>query len=54
VALERGHRGLLQIAISELKYMKLQSYGHFKIEVIKSIKSKMRKFDGKDPVNWIL
>ena len=54
VALERGHRGLLQVAISELKDLKVQSYSRFKIELLKSIKSKMRKFDGKDPVNWIL
>lgn len=54
VALERGHRGLLQVAISELKYPKLQGYSRFNIEVLKSRKSKMRKFDGKDPANWIL
>ena len=54
VALERRYRGLLQIAISELKYLKVQSYNRFKIELLKSRKSKMRKFDGKDPVNWIL
>ena len=54
MALERGHRGLLQVAISKLKYPKLQSYSRFNIEVLKSRKSKMRKFDGKDPVNWIL
>ena len=54
MALERGHRGLLQIAISELKDPKVQSYSRFKIELLKSRKSKMRKFDGKDPVNWIL
>ena len=52
--LERGHRGLPYVAISELKYRKLQSYSRFKIEVLKSRKHKMRKFDGKDPVNWIL
>jgi len=40
--------------ISKLEDMKLQSYSHFKIELLKSRKSKMRKFDGKDPVNWIL
>jgi len=45
---------LLHVAISELEYRKLQSYSRFKIEVLKSRKSKMRKFDGKDPVNWIL
>jgi len=54
VALERGHRGLLQVTISELEEPKLQSYSHFKIELLKSRKGDMRKFDGKDPVNWIL
>ena len=54
MALERGHRGLLQVTISELKDLKVQSYSRFKIELLKSRKSKMRKFDGKDPVNWIL
>jgi len=54
VALERGHRGLLQVEILELKYLELQSYSCFKIKVIKSRKIKMRRFDGKDPVNWIL
>ena len=52
--LERGHRELLQITISELEDLKLQSYSRFKIEILKSRKSEMRKFDGKDPVNWIL
>ena len=52
-ALEKGHRGILQVAILELKYLQLQSYSRFKIEVLKSGKSKMRKFDGKDPVNSI-
>jgi len=54
VALERGHREILQITISKLKDPKVQSYNRFKIELLKSRKSKMRKFDGKDPVNWIL
>jgi len=54
VALERRHRGLLQVAILELEDPKLQSYSHFKIELLKSRKGDMRKFDGKDPVNWIL
>ena len=54
MALERGHRGILQLAILELKYPKVQRYIRFKIEVLKSRKSKMTKFDGKDPVNWIL
>ena len=34
--------------------MKLQSYSRFKIEFLKSRKGDMRKFDGKDPLNWIL
>ena len=54
VALERGHRGILQDTILELKDLKVQSYICFKIEVLKSRKSEMRKFDGKDSVNWIL
>jgi len=54
VALETGHRGLLQVTISKLKDPKVQSYSRFKVELLKSRKSKMRKFDGKDPVNWIL
>jgi len=54
VPLERGHRRLLQVEILELKYPKLQSYNRLKIEVLNSRKSKMRKFDGKDLVNWIL
>ena len=54
MALERGRRGLLQVAISELKDSKVQIYSRFNIELLKSRKSKMRKFDGKDPVNWIL
>ena len=54
MALERGNRGLLQVEISELKDLKVQSYSRFKIELLKSRKSKMRKFDGRDPVNWIL
>jgi len=53
VALERGHRGLLQVVISELEESKLQIYSHFKIELLKSRKDDMRKFDGKDSVNWI-
>jgi len=52
--LERGLKGLLQDAISELGDMKLQSYSNFKIELLKFRKGDMRKFDGKDPVNWIL
>ena len=54
VALERGHRGLLYFKISELEDLKVQSYSRFKVERLQSRKSKMRKFDGKDPVNWIL
>lgn len=54
MALERGRRGLLQVTISKLKDLKVQSYSCFKIELLKSRKSKMRKFDGNDPVNWIL
>ena len=54
VAFKRGRRGLLQVTISEIKDPKVQSYNHFKIELLKSRKNKMRKFDGKDPVNWIL
>jgi len=52
--LERGRKGLLLVAISDLGDLKLQSYRHFKIELLKSRKGDMRKFDGKDPVNWIL
>jgi len=54
VGLERGLIGLLQDTILELGDMKLQSYSRFKIELIKSRKGNMRKFYGKDPVNWIL
>ena len=54
VALERGHRELLQLIIAELEKLKLQSYSHFNIELLKSRKGDMRKFDGKDPGNWIL
>jgi len=54
VSLERGSRGLLQIMIIEPEDPKLQSYSHFKIELLKSRKGDMRKFDGKDLVNWIL
>ena len=54
VALERGHRGLLRIAILEHKDPNVQSYNHFKIELLKERKKDMRKFDGKDPVTWIL
>ena len=54
VALERGNRGLLQIIISELDDLKLQRYIRFKIELLKSKKGDMRKFDGRDSVNWIL
>jgi len=53
VALERGHRGLLQITISELEELKLQIYSHFNIELLKARKGDTRKFDGKDLVNWI-
>jgi len=52
--LERGFRGLRQQVISELGDLKLQSYNCFKIELLKSRKGDMKKFDGKDPVNWIL
>ena len=52
--MERENRGLLQVIILELKYMKVQSYSHFKIELLKSRETEMRKFDGKDLVNWIL
>ena len=48
VELERGRRGLLQVAISKLENMKLLSYSRFKIERLKSRKGNMRKFDGKD------
>ena len=54
MALERGRRGLLQVIISELRDPKVQSYIRFKFELLKSRKNKMRKFDGKVPVNWIL
>jgi len=54
VALERGRKGLLQIAISELEDLNLHTYNCFKIELLKSRKYEMRKFDGKDLVNWIL
>ena len=54
VALERGHKRLLQVTILELGELKLQSYSHFKIKLLKSRKGNMRKFDGKDPVNWII
>ncbi len=54
MALERGHIGLLQVAISQLEEPKLQSYSRFKIELLKSRKGDMRKFDGKDPVNLTL
>jgi len=54
VALERGHKGLPQVVILELEDLKLQSYICFKIVLLKSRKNEMRKFDGKDPVNWIL
>ncbi len=54
MALERGQKWLLQITILELEDPKLQIYSYFKIELLKSRKSEMRKFDGKDPVNWIL
>ena len=43
-----------KVAISELKDLKVQSYSRFKIELLKSRKSEIWKFDGKDPVNWIL
>ena len=54
MALERGHRGILQVTRLELKNPKVQVYSRFKAELLKLRKSKMRKFDGKDPVNWIL
>ena len=54
VALERGHRGRLHVTISELNDLKVQSYSRFMIELLKSRKNKMRKFDGKDSVTWIL
>ena len=54
MALERGHKGLPQVVILELEDLKLQSYICFKIVLLKSRKNEMRKFDGKDPVNWIL
>jgi len=54
VALERGWIGLLKITILYLGDPKLHSYSHFKIDLLKSRKGDMRKFDGKDPVNWIL
>jgi len=54
VELERGLKGLLQTEISEHKHLKIQSYSCFKIELLKSRKSEMGKFDGKDSVNWIL
>jgi len=40
--------------IVELKDLKVQSYSPFKIELLKSRKSEVRKFDGKDLVNWII
>ena len=52
--LERGLKGLLQEEILELGDMKLQSYKCFKIKLLKSRKREMRKFDDKDPINWIL
>ena len=54
VELERGLRGPLQTEILELKYMKVHSCSRSKIELLKSRKSEMRKFDGKELVNWIL
>ena len=45
MALERGHRGLLQVVILELEDLKVQSYSRFKIELLKSRKGDMRKFD---------
>ena len=36
MALERGHRGLLQVAISELDDLKLQRYVRFNIRLIQS------------------
>jgi len=38
VALERGHRGLLQVIISELDDPKLQRYIRFNIELLESEK----------------
>ena len=52
--LERRLRELPQDTISELRDPKLQSYSDFNIELLKSRKDNMRKFYGKDPVNWIL
>ena len=54
VGLERGLRRISQDDISEHKDPKLQGYSHFKIKLLKSRKGDMRKFDGKDPINWIL
>ena len=54
MVLERGDTVLLQAAIPELEESKLQSYSHFNIELLKSRKGDMRKFDGRDPVSWIL
>jgi len=46
--LEIELRELKQEDISKLGDLKLQSYSGFKIELLKSRKSEMRKFDGKD------
>ena len=54
MALERGHEVLLRVAISKLEDPKLQNYNYFNIELLKSRKGDMRKFDHKDLVNWIL
>jgi len=54
MALEKGHRGILQVTILELKGPKVHSYSRFMIELLKSRKGEMRKFDDKDMVNWIL
>jgi len=52
--LERGLKGLFQELVLELLDLKVYSYSHFKITLLKSRKGDVRKFDGKDLVNWIL
>ncbi len=54
MGMERELRGLLHYVISKLGVLKLQSYSGFNIELLKSRKRDMRKFDGKDLVTWIL
>ena len=54
VGLERGLRGLPYDIIIDLRDSKLQRYRRLNIELLKSRKNEMRKFDGKDSVNWIL